>query len=836
MSVQLHPNDGDDIIIPKEICSISGLLKTALESDDEKTLLIPINCDRKSLLKSIEYMKKIYTISPTKDLSVVPMISWSTQFSYNLTNYPTEEFRTWAEKFISSSIEANSSDIKQNSLFGKLENISYLAYAANYLDIPSLLSLCAAYIMHNLRRVDLIAHPEILDWNLDQKTLMNFPKSSTPFLWYNAETFSMDKLMEKKLSSEDTEKIDLVKKTIHFEGPSQDKKCSTSSIIIFKNGYFVSTENIYFQNKSDLYSLANSLQADNESEQKYFDLSKAIVGDRYNITLVTEKYMKDVIITRGFVYPKESKELPNMDMGKYNGKIIENIVNICDVSDESYSQRLRKIVPAPTIRQLLLNNFFNASKIFPVDIIPMCFKYDVPSGPEYGCLLKSSAIDTQYDQNKDSSITTYGHMLIYGGEFSFYRHNSDMICYFDMANSSSENWFLDKRDHGDEENYKIIKYFQYSHYLGALTWDEIEDDEKDEDDEDENEQVAFIEYYTDYDHAKVFLTIWDLDSKSPLEAIYENVVGKNYMRNKFYVGTYEDKVILTYKQKISVISPNGEIKAIEGLGSGRSRIIGKYIITPNKRDNEVIVAYGDGPDYELNSIYNMSTGKLFKLDEKMMNTIPFEGNNDTFVLVDERGTEQKLSYQRYLFNNGELKVLDATIREGELLGDTNHDTYQIYAADGEVHLFNLKDFADTLIWNFGEHKISVIQFISKTRFVILIDSLKLCYIYDITMKSFRKFGVPGNLLEHEHRLFRPEVELKIYTQDLKYNRFIISTLSNSSFFYKIGGKLYLYSDQMTESIYIKNGENIDKIIEDVNTHQLMIIRNIDDETTIDVWM
>ena len=834
MSVLLHPNDGEDIVIPKEICIISGLLKTALESDDEKTPLIPINCDRKSLLKVVEYMKKIYTISPTKDLSVIPMISWSTQFSYNLVNYPTEEFRTWAEKFISSNIEPSSMlDIKQSSLSDKLENISYLAYAANYLDIPSLLSLCAAYIMHNLRRVDLIAHPKILDWNLDQKALTNFPKSSTPFSWYSSEMLSIDELMEKKLSGEDVARIDLVKKTLHFEGPSQDKKCIASSIIILKNGYFVSADNIYFQNEDALYLLANSLYTEDHLEQHTVFDTTAVVGEnKYNIVFTRKKYMKDVTVTKGFIYPRESKYVPTMkihdsveELLKFGEKIIENNVSICGVSDESYSQRLRKIVPEPTIRQLLLNNFFNASKIFPIDIITMCFKYDIPSGPEYSCLPKHSSIDNTYEQNLDSLITTYGNMLIYGGEFSFHRTDNDIICYFDMNGLSSENWFRDKRNHGDEENYKIIKYFQYSHYLGALTRGGIteDDDEKKEIDEDDDEKEK------DENHDRVFLTIWDLDSKDPLEAIHEVVVDGDY------VGTYEDKVVLSYKQKISVISPNGDTKTIEVLGSGKSRVIGKYIVTPNKRDDEIIAAYGIGPDYELNSIYNMSTSELFKLEEKMTKIIPFEGNNDTFVLVDARYAEQKLSYQRYLFN-GELKVLDATMREGELLGDTNHGTYQIYAAGGEVHIFNLKDLTDTLIWNFGEHEVSVIQFISKTRFVMLIDSLKLCYIYDITMKSFRKFSVSGSLSERDLSFTEPNVEFKVQTQSIIYDRFIIGVLSNSSFFYKIGGKLYLYSDQMTESIYIKNGESVDKIIEDINTHQLMVVQNIEGNTLIDVWM
>lgn len=103
------------------------------------------------------------------------------------------------------------------------------------------------------------------------------------------------------------------------------------------------------------------------------------------------------------------------------------------------------------------------------------------------------------------------------------------------------------------------------------------------------------------------------------------------------------------------------------------------------------------------------------------------------------------------------------------------------------------------------------------------------------MKSFRKFNLVDELSESANKPVDSDNDEYIIRPYHSYYAKIIGTLGNSSFFYRFDNELYFYSDQMTQRLHVKGGKYVNKIIEDENTHQLIVIQGLYAEPSIEIW-
>lgn len=381
LKVILTSNDGASIEITPKDASYSGLLNTALTSNpiSETEVEIPVNSTREQLIFITEYLKDL---AENKIISIRDTVK-----------FPERDGKSLLEILSSNNVYDK---YIQKRHYTNDTLCDFLA-AANYFDIPSLISLlCAHFMVMTSTEINYI--DTSLNYNDDSSTSLSKMRDLNERIKnFRADPVDEDVKGELKIVRGPSELFNSLFKSEKKEEKKESKdekkeeKMKDVSYVIFKDGYFVASR-YYFNSDKSLYGYAESVKVldsseeqDNPEEEKVkilidkrlHNFSFVSLNDNTVIGYDLENEMSGGVTSRSdFVHPQT---------GKLIGRTINDVALMYRYQDPRQFKIPISIHNRDKLsyRQKRIISKLMECTAFPVDLIPYCLKYDSPVLPRY---------------------------------------------------------------------------------------------------------------------------------------------------------------------------------------------------------------------------------------------------------------------------------------------------------------------------------------------------------------------------------------------------------------------------------------------------------------------
>lgn len=374
LKVILTSNDGASVEITPTDASFSGLLNTALTSNPiaEIEVELPVNSTREQLIFIAEYLKDL---SENKITDIRDTVK-----------FPEREGKSLIEILSSNNVYDK---YIQKRHYTNDTLCKFLA-AANYFDIPSLISLLCAHFM-TMTSTEINYIDAALNYNDDSSTsLHKLLNLNTEIKNFRADPVDEDKKGELKIVRGPSELFNPVFKPDEMKDISLRPKDISSemkylSYVIFKDGYFVASR-YYFNSDKSLYGYAESVKSLNNPKEEQVK----ILIDKYLHIFLFVRINANTVI--GYDLENEisggatsRSDFVHPQTGKLVGRTIDDVVLMYRYQD---SRQFTIPTSIPNRDKLSYRQKRIISKLmectaFPVDLIPYCLKYDSPILPRY---------------------------------------------------------------------------------------------------------------------------------------------------------------------------------------------------------------------------------------------------------------------------------------------------------------------------------------------------------------------------------------------------------------------------------------------------------------------
>ena len=401
LKIILVPKDGTTVQITPKDAQFSGLLNTALISDliVETEVEIPVNCTNKQLIFIAEYLQDLADnkISGIGDIIKIPD----------------------AGESLIDILNANAVyDIYIEKRHHTNEDLCGFLAAANYFDIPSLISLLCAYFMMIIStEIDYI--DILLDYNRDSSTSLKLLETiSARANKKKTRADPVDEDVEGELKiprgpeglfnslfkpknendeeDEEDEKEEKNEKKVHnisLRSQYLSSEMKDISYVLFKDGYLVATK-YYFNSDKSLYGYAESIKPPVCGLSSFTE--ESIIREQVSLEKKLHNFICTEVDPNTIVgYDLENEILGRAILrsiflspptGKLMGRMLDDIELIYRYQDSKKikipSSLTSKDVNISYRKKRIISKLMECAD-FPTDLIPFCLKYDVPDIPKY---------------------------------------------------------------------------------------------------------------------------------------------------------------------------------------------------------------------------------------------------------------------------------------------------------------------------------------------------------------------------------------------------------------------------------------------------------------------
>lgn len=754
LKIILVPKDGDGIEITPKIAQFSGLLNTALSSNtiSENEVEIPVNITAKQLTFIVEYLRDLADNKVSRIRETVRIPNFGESLESILRNYGAYD------KYIVMRHYTN-------------ENLCSFLAVANYLDIPSLISLICAYLMMiiavEIRYIDML-----LGYNNDPSISLDLKEKIDTYIKDRkiiADPISEDKEGELKI----TKGSENLFNSLFKSDENSLKLIYNVSYVLFTDGYLVATR-YYFNSDRSLYGYAESIKPpprENKSKVSYQSIK---IESKVHNFLCTEVDSNTLI---GYDMGNQSfgrtivrSDLVHQPTGRLVGRTIDDIVLMYRYQDtkeiklpSNLSVKTDKNTSLSYRRKKIISKLMEC-RDFPIDLIPFCLKYDVPNLPKYNlnpCYICPGPMGDFGVGYNDTNIVVNNHLIQNGYDIS----NKYRIIATKITGKNSQTELIPYRNEekvADEvrNNTNMLKHILSPGPLKRPSVTSCENDSKGiiNNDTGEDEKINAEDTAFQIDNRYYILSrrrgytrriyVWDINELSRDET---------KTKNSDYDFDIEEE------EYVSLLSgSNGIIISNESYDNGllAYTVKGKHIYIPNidlDEFTEVTSKYwlatdAKNEDKYLVDISSIESGSIrkYKIPSIDYNTQIIKVNETTlqFFVLDDSSDEKNKEYYLYTFTDGKLskKKLPFFSENDPILnpkGGNNNNKYKIYLSRYSCYIFDVRN--QTTIMK--EIDIGKLIFNSDCYYVndeliVLIEDTGAIWILNMTNGSISKVVIP----------------------------------------------------------------------------------------------